>query len=267
MKIAVTGYKGRLGSALVEWGVIPLDCDITKPISICDAVFAVNPEIVIHCAGATDVDWCEVHRDEAFKINAHGTNNLLNCVGQMYPRPKVIFLSTDYVFDGKRGSYSEKSVPDPKGHYGLTKYIGESLLDPRDTIVRTTILYGSDKKPDFVTRVLDQYDFGKSFKLPRNLYGNPTYVPHLAEAILKLCEIKDHPHIVNISGKDRLSRYEFGYMIGKVFEKDLSLLGYSTLQKTIRPLKAGFKLDLAEKLGLPLYRAHDGLEAMKESMK
>lgn len=263
MKIAVTGYNGRLGTALVDKGCIPINCDITGVAGLCDAVYSIIPDIIVHCAAITDVDWCEENVTEAFKVNVRGTHNLLTCVGGMYPRPRIIFLSTDYVFDGRRGPYDEKAKPNPIGKYGMLKLASETILDERDIIVRSTILYGSKAKPDFVTKVLENFDEGEPFGLPYNLIGNPTYVPHLADAILKLCEIENPPHVVNYAGTNWISRYEFGRLVAAVFGKDMGLLYEDEYEGGYRPKRAGFKLGLAQKLGLLLYDAIDGLEAMR----
>ena len=102
-RIAVTGYKGRLGNELINQGCIPLDCDITRPITIKKAIGQVCPDVIIHCAAKTDVDGCEQHKDIAFKVNAEGTNNLREC----FPGGKIIYISTDYIFDGTAGVYKE----------------------------------------------------------------------------------------------------------------------------------------------------------------
>lgn len=269
MQIGITGYKGRLGSELVnKWGCVPLDCDILSRPSIHEALYKVNPDIVIHCAAMTDVDQCEKQMYESFEINVRGTENIKICFGE-----KIIFLSTDYIFDGKKGMYSEGSEYSvyPKiSWYGYTKLLGEELLGNTDTIVRTTMLYGSPLKMDFVTKILQQLELDEPFKVTRALYGTPTYVPHLAEAIMKMVELPKLPHVVNIVGSDCLSRYEFALMIAAFFDhRDKNKLIVPTLKigKTKRPRKAGLKIDLAKKLGLPIYSVLEGLEAFHKSDK
>ena len=79
MKIGVTGYNGRLGSELVSRGCIPLDCNIAVRESVRDILQTVEPDIVIHCAAMTNVDDCEVYKDQAFIVNVRGTENLKVC--------------------------------------------------------------------------------------------------------------------------------------------------------------------------------------------
>ena len=264
-RIGVTGYKGRLGSELVSHGCLPLECDITRPITIKKAIGQTCPDVIIHCAAKTDVDKCEQRKDEAFKINAEGTNNLREC----FRGGKIIYISTDYIFDGTAGVYKENDAPSPAQklcQYGFTKLLGEEVLSPSDTIIRTTLLYGSPMKDDFVTHILEQLEYGEVFGVTKGLHGTPTYVPHLAEAILILLHFSPMPHIINIVGDEVLSRYEFALMIASVFgyeNKKKLIQPTNEIGKTRRPKHAGLSTRLAKKMGLPIYSPIEGLSAMK----
>ena len=263
-KIAVTGYKGRLGSELVKRGCVPLECDITSRKSIKLALQDIKPDIIIHCAAMTDVDACEQYKDEAFAINAKGTENLKVCFDK-----KIIYISTDYVFDGKRGNYMEYAKtgnPNKLCWYGYTKLLGEEILGCNDTIIRTTMLYGSPVKDDFVTHILQQLELQQPFKVTRCLYGTPTYVPHLAEAIMEIVNRPFMPHIINIVGTDLLSRYEFALMIASVLgyadQKHL-IIPVNSIGKTKRPRHAGLSTSKAKILNIPVYSAIEGLKDME----
>lgn len=263
--IAITGYEGRLGQELIKRGCVPLICDVTKPKTIMKSIGEVCPDIIIHCAAKTDVDKCERHKDEAFEVNARGTYNLREC----FPGGKIIYISTDYVFDGTTGVYKETDRPSQAEklcQYGFTKLLGEEILSDADTIVRTTLLYGSDVKGDFVTNILEQLEYGEVFGVTKCLHGTPTYVPHLAEAIMMLLHYYPMPHIINISGSDVLSRYEFALMIASVFGhngKKKLIQPTNEVGKVRRPRHAGLSVHLAKKIGLPIYTAIEGLSAMK----
>jgi dTDP-4-dehydrorhamnose reductase len=263
MLIAVSGHKGRLGQELVQRGCVPLDCNITSKVSIRMALKETKPDIVIHCAAVTDVDYCEKNQEEAFEINAAGTENLKVCFSET-----IIYLSTDYIFDGKKGMYSEEDEPAEPSKlcwYGYTKLLGEQLLGNRDTIIRTTMLYGSPMKMDFVTHILQKLELDEPFEVTRALYGTPTYVPHLAEAIMTMLNSSVYyPDIINIVGSDYINRYDFALMIASFFgHEDKKELIIPTLKtgKTKRPRKAGLKTDQAKKMGLPIYSVLKGLEA------
>ena len=269
MRVFVTGYQGRLGKYLVDnLGYLPLECDVAELSSVTEAVKeneATEKDTIIHCAAITDVDGCEgaVH-GRAIEVNIKGTNNIRSAfMGQ------VVYLSTDYVFDGRDGPYSEEAEPNYQSHYGKTKWYGEeAILEadyPTDVILRTTVLYGGHK-PDFVTAILAQLKTNDLFEVTGAILGSPTYVPHLAKGIKKLLMLKQPPKIINIAGKDVMSRWTFACKIAKVFGYPVynvlptmkSQMGAAT-----RPRLGGLKVDLARTLNIPIYSVKDGLEEME----
>ena len=134
------------------------------------------------------------------------------------------------------------------------------------TVVRTTVLYGG-KGPSFVTYVLDQFGRGEPFTLSNKMMTTPTNIYHLAEALLYIASEKNMPKVVNVVGSDIVSRYTFGMMIGKTFDKDLSLLtpnNETTFGKALRPTRGGLQTNLAKSLGIPIYSVDEGLQLMKE---
>jgi dTDP-4-dehydrorhamnose reductase len=256
---AVTGYKGRLGSALVSMGYLPIDIDVTHPSEIKEVISDINPDVLVNCAAFTDVDSCEVQN----LLTLNRVNGIAVGIIRNFLSGKMIQISTDYIFDGKNGPYSENSPPNPINNYGISKLLGEELLReydfPQDTIVRTTVLYGS--KSDFAYKVISELDAGKKVELPINIKGNPTYIPHLALAIHHLAKMSNPPKIVNIVGKEVLSRYEFGLAIANEFGYDVNLVIPTRFVHSIaqRPKNAGLKTNLAEKLGIPIFSCYDGL--------
>ena len=267
MKIAVTGPRGRLGSELVKRGAIPIYADVTKPSDIKSELAKIDPIIIIHTAAYTDVDGAEEHTEQAFQVNVHGTAN----VRDAFSGP-IIHISTDYVFDGQHGPYHEKARPTILNWYGLSKTVSESMIWQTDLIVRTTLLYACDSRPDFVKWVLSKFDAGHAFTAEDNVRGNPTYVPHLAEALMQLASRKANqeplPHIINVAGRDTITRYDFANRIGSVFHRDISLC-YPSLEKNpervaSRPVHGGLKTDLAERCHVPIYSVQEGLEALKK---
>lgn len=263
MRIAVTGYTGRLGGYLWrEMGCDPLICDITVPESVYQAISNIRPDVVIHCAAYTNVDRSEQEPDVVMETNVDGTRNLRTVFDG-----KIIHISTDYIFDGVKGPYSEKSPPNPISTYGLSKYRAENIIfDGRkdDVIVRTTVLYGNTEKDDFVSRMLNSLSVkGIPVRVTKSIFGTPTYIPHLAKALVQLAEMDTRfIPVVNIAGREVLSRYEFALMIAKVFSFDREMVKYTTKVPGIapRPRKAGLKTDYAEGIGLPIYSVHEGLE-------
>jgi dTDP-4-dehydrorhamnose reductase len=270
MRVFVTGCQGRLGKYLVDnLGYHPLECDVTDIASVKVAIrehtLYNELDTIIHCAAFTDVDDCEgAGYDKALKVNVRGTCNIRTAF-----RGQIIYLSTDYVFDGRDGPYSEEAEPNPQCHYGMTKLYGEEeILEadyPRDVILRTTVLYGGHK-PDFVTAILEKLKTNELFEVTGALLGSPTYVPHLAKGIKKLVMLKQPPRIVNIVGRDVITRWVFACNIAKVFGYPIHNVLLTMVGQTgaaLRPRLAGLKVDLARTLNIPIYSVQDGLEEMR----
>jgi len=267
MKVFVTGYQGRLGKYLVDkLNYSPLECDVTSIDCVKEAIDEAQPDTIVHCAAVTDVDECESDLySKAIAVNVGGTRNVRSAFeGQM------IYMSTDYVFNGEDGPYNEEAHRDPLCHYGFTKAFGEEEIlkadYPTDVIIRTTVLYGGHK-PDFVTAILEQLKTHDMFKVTGALLGSPTYIPHLAEAMKKLIRLKRPPRIINIAGKDVLSRWGFACLIARVFGYPVHNVLLTMVGQTgvaCRPRKAGLKLDFAKSLNLPIYSAEKGLARMRD---
>lgn len=265
MNIGVIGHNGRLGYELCSTysECYPIECDISKD----NLYITGNPDVIINCAAYTNVDGAETKegRNRALAVNFRGVEHIRRAWNG-----RLIHISTDYVFNGKRGPYKEQTRPIPVNSYGFSKYGGEVVfLNPYksgDTIVRTTGLYGGKLgKHDFVRLVVDTLIEGKELEVTSDLRGNQTYVPHLAEALMNLCYVSNPPTILHIGSKEVVSRYEFALMIATVFSLDKSLL--KPVKSTEipgwvapRPKKGGLKTNLAKKLGIPIYSIKDGLE-------
>src|SRR5512139_3879451 len=126
--IGITGYSGNLGSRLIKFdGCEPLLCDILNPKEVASELHRVNPSVVLHLAAATSVDWCEKHYEDALAINVHGTAIVCEEAEKAIGAGRVAVISSDHVFNGKKGFYSEDDEPDPINNYGISKLGTESV--------------------------------------------------------------------------------------------------------------------------------------------
>lgn len=271
MSIGILGYQGRLGSQLVHMGCEPIDYDITSKKKL-----GGNWDVVINCAAITDVDWCEDQKNywKAIEVNAYGVRDLAESYSG-----EIIHISTDYVFSGKRGPYSENynksdDLPTNRMAYSLSKWVGEQFAKEHEhvKIIRTTGLYGGvSKQHDFVKMILTSYKTNlPAIQVSKDLRGNQTYIPHLAEALIMYAETKQKPKVLHIASKEVISRYEFALMIASVFDLDKEKIKPVKSEQipmwiAERPKKGGLKVSLAEKLGLPIYTILEGLEAYKSA--
>ena len=273
MKIGVTGAKGRLGSWLVKrYDFEPINCDVSDFQSVENA--GLNRfDRIIHCAAYTDVDGCEKDAKKAYAVNATSVLWLKEIFkGQLY------YISTDYIFPGTvdhKGPYKEDAKPRPISIYGKSKATGERYLDlQQDVSIRTTVLYDNHSgKGNFVSNILDALKFKVEIPgqfVPSNLFGSPTYVPHLAEGIFNLL-FSDFVGIINIAGSTVISRYEFAKVIAKKFGFDDTIIVPKIYEKldgyADRPLYAGLDVGFAKKFHVPIYSLDEGLEKYSKGVK
>jgi len=219
MRILVTGAKGQLGQELqrVLRGeeVIAADrpeYELMDPM-VGEKVATQRPDLVIHSAAYTDVDGCEQNPDMAFQVNAIGTRRVAE--GAAKANARLICISTDYVFDGKKTEpYTERDPVNPLNVYGRSKLAGEeeALKGCRRTLVlRTSWLYGVHGK-NFVKTILSLAGTQPEIRVVEDQRGSPTYARHLAQVIAGLIR-SDVTGVIHAGGEGECSRYGFAKAI------------------------------------------------------
>jgi len=288
MKVLVTGASGLVGSRVLgelkksrgfrtEGTYLRkpagnlLRLDITDKRETERLITQLKPDIIVHAAALTNVDYCEEYPKDAFRINVEGTRNVVNSARTV--GGKVVYLSTDFVFNGKHGPYSEDDATDPVNYYGKTKLEGEQLVgEIGHLVVRTTVVYGWEQgSKNFLMQAVGRLTAGSELKAAVDQYGSPTLADNLAEAIVELIKEKKNG-IYNIVGRDVLNRYEFALKIAQRFgldERFVKPVSTSSLhQKAVRPKKAGLRCDKAlRELKTKLLSADEGLRRAKRQME
>ncbi|MCX8010090.1 MAG: SDR family oxidoreductase, partial [Ignavibacteria bacterium] len=166
--------------------------DITKRSDVKSLVTSFQPDVILNAAGATNVDWCETNREEAWKINVSSVENLAEAARRV--NAKLVHVSTDYIFDGKNGPYDEDAQPNPIGYYGKTKLASENVVRTAGVsyaIMRTNVLYGTGigVKLNFALWIIENLKLGKTINVVDDQIGNPTYIGDLALAMIKVFEL------------------------------------------------------------------------------
>jgi dTDP-4-dehydrorhamnose reductase len=248
--------------------------DITLRSDVRSLISSFQPNVIFNAAAATNVDWCESNREEAWKANVTAVENLADAARKV--GAKLIHLSSDYVFDGKNGPYDEESQPHPIGYYGKTKLASENAVRSSGiphTILRTIVLYGSGigVKANFALWVINNLKSGKQITVVDDQIGNPTFVGDLALAMIKTFEL-NREGIFHVGGGEQLSRYDFAMHAANVFDLDASLIKRiktSDLgQPSPRPMISGFITLKAEtQLGMRFLKAAEGLTLLKHELQ
>jgi len=186
---------------------------------------SIVPEVVIHAAAMTNVDGCESDRELAWSINAQGTKNIALECRTIHAR--LIYVSTDYVFDGKVGLYSEQHKTNPINYYGLTKLNAERFVRElcRDSaIARTSVIYGWHAiKMNFATWIVNSLRNHEQVNVAMDHYNSPTLADDLAEILRKIVE-DEASGVYHTCGDERISRYKFALKIAETFKLDTSLI-------------------------------------------
>ncbi|HEX9614728.1 MAG TPA: dTDP-4-dehydrorhamnose reductase [Bacteroidota bacterium] len=200
--------------------------DLTRKSDVKSLISSFQPDVILNAAAATNVDWCETHREEAWNVNVHGVEHLVE--GARKVGARLIHVSTDYVFDGKSAPYSETDKPNPINYYGKTKLAGENAIriaDIPSAIVRTVVVFGSGQhvKRNFALWVIESLTRGEAIRCVNDQFSTPTFVGDLAHGIIKIGEL-EKSGLYHISGSERISRYDFGIKIAAAFNLDASLI-------------------------------------------
>jgi len=294
MKILVTGANGLLGQHLVNlllfeaysvmatgrgksrfpftYGLGYASVDLSEADRIYRTFEAYNPDVVVHAGAMTQVDECETNRDACSITNIDGTINIIKAAERFSKH--LIYISTDFVFDGKRGNYVEDDLPDPVNYYGKTKLRAEELVRQTSldwTIVRTCLVYGNSfegTRSNIITWVKENLEQHKKIKVVNDQIRTPTYVEDLANGIFLVIKNKAKG-VYHISGDEILTPYQMAIKTADYFGLDKNLIeevNASTFsQPAKRPQKTGFDISKAVKeLGFRPGSLNEGLKRMFE---
>ena len=286
---AVIGASGLVGQALLRvlennqyevtgtYATHPADGLISLDIADASAVYdffrQIQPRTVFLTAALTHVDYCEDHPEEAFQTNTEGCKNIAKEAARS--RSKLVYYSTDYIFDGKSGPYDEEDQPCPTSNYGKSKLEAERVIQETledYLILRTTVVYGWDRRSkNFAMQVYQKLQAGIPMQVPEDQVGNPTLVDYLAEASIRLVQ-QETRGIVNVVGKDLLSRSEFGKALARAYGLDPEMITpvptARLKQRALRPLCGGLQTErLSQLLGTEAMSLEEALKRLRRQWR
>ncbi|MGQ9460508.1 MAG: dTDP-4-dehydrorhamnose reductase [Candidatus Bathyarchaeaceae archaeon] len=303
LRLLVIGGSGLLGYKIAELAVGEFEtfatynfrsaelqgCNFLK-LNKCDRdatlalVKKIKPDVVIDTAALHNVDYCETHHDEAWKVNVEGTMNVADACRET--GAKMIFVSTDYVFDGKKGFYNEEDAPNPLSYYAKTKLEAEGIIEEAEidyAIARPSVIYGwnpgelaslqssSGKSMNFVIWTLNKLRRREEIKIVTDQYSSPTLADNLAETLLALSK-SQRQGVYHTAGKTCINRFDFAKKIAEIFDLNGDLIKPVTSdafkQVAERPKRCCLDVSKAEReLKVKFLTVEEGLIKMKKKME
>lgn len=287
--ILITGGEGFIGSYLLNYfknhykvigTVIEKEkesqllkkMDITDKNEVFKLIKRIRPEIIIHTAGIKDVKFCENNIKTAKLVNEEGTSNVAEAAAET--GSFLIYLSTDYVFDGKKGNYTEKNKPKPITVYGRTKLGGEVAIKEKCksyAICRSSGVYAKAGK-NIATFILGELQNKRKQNYFTDVFNSPTYIESLANMLSKIAKLKK-TGIYHLAGSERISRYEMALKTAEVFGLDKRLiipieLGDNKRKEMFLPKDVSLNVTASEKaLNKKFMNVKQGLNAIKRDEK
>ena len=286
MKILGTGLDGLVGSRIVELLgdkyefenlSISTGIDITDRDTVLEKIKNSDASIVFHLAAKTNVDGCELdkplgEKGDAWKINVLGTQNVAD--GSLESNKKLIYISTDFVFDGTKDAYNEKDAPNPINWYAKTKFEGEKIVQSLRTpwiIVRIAYPYRANfTKLDFFRAILKRLQEGQSVAGVTDHIFTPTFIDDIAFALDALIK-NSSEGVFHVVGSQNLSPYDAVVLIAKEFNLDISKVSQTKRaeffrDRAPRPFQLRLKNDKISKLGVRMRTFEEGLKEVKKQM-
>ena len=243
MRFLVTGSAGLVGRQVIKdllqshkdviscycystpEGGIATPLDLSNIDMTSQVIQQAKPDVIIHLAAMTNVDQCETEKDLATKINAKATAIIAEQAAKL--GSFLVYVSTDYVFDGERGMRKESDLTGPINQYGISKLQGEKAVQENATewcIARTSTPYGiHPKKKTFPIFVAENLMAGNQVDVITDQYTSPVYVPNLSRMLIEIGS-KKITGILHVGGATRISRYEMAEMVAEKLNLDKKLL-------------------------------------------
>jgi len=263
MRMLITGVSGLLGNNLAYYfkdkydvlglynlhsvtigGIYTEKCELPDKNTICKIISEYKPHIIIHCASLTNIDECEADKEFTRLVNVSATKNIVEAVSDK--DVKLIYISTDSVYDGEKGNFSEDDEINPQNIYGQTKYEGELEVSKHSTslILRTNLFgWNIQDKYSLGEWILNELKAKKKINGFKDAYFSTIYTMELAR-IIDIAIRKNLAGVFNCGSIDSCSKYEFALKIADIFGLDKSLVTPISIDESRLTAKRGKCLSL-----------------------
>lgn len=298
-RVLITGSNGLLGQKLLDlylgkrdaqliatsrganrynafegYGYTYQEMDVTNKDEVMLNIIRYCPTAVINTAAMTNVDTCESEKEACDKLNIDSVKYLVEACNQFDVH--LVHLSTDFIFDGEKGPYTEEATPNPLSYYGESKLKAEQYIIENCknwAILRTVLVYGvanDMSRSNIVLWAKGSLEQGKQINVVDDQYRTPTLAEDLAMGCY-LAEMKQAQGIYNISGKDFMNVYELAQRVADFWKLDKNLIGRADsstfTQPAKRPPRTGFDITKSrEKLGYDPHSFEEGLAVVEEQL-
>ncbi|MEK6947067.1 MAG: SDR family oxidoreductase [Nanoarchaeota archaeon] len=284
MKLLVLGGSGLVGKSLLKSNnekfdiiatynenqinvpkILSLKCTLPSDFDkLEETIRNEKPEIIVNAMGYSNIDFCEANKEKSYQLHVKITEKIAKLVA-MYDI-KTIFLSSDYVFDGKKGNYTESDIPNPINYYGETKLEAEKIIlkQPQNVVFRTSIIYDWDFRVRFFNYVINNLKNQKEIEVTYDVFNSVTIVDSLIQSIFLAIE-KDISGLFHIVDSTCVNRFEFAKCIAKIFKLDNKLIKKVSIDDigviAKRPKNTCLNNSKAEKsLGIKFGTLEDGVK-------
>ena len=243
--------------------------DVRDANRVNNLVKEIQPEIVINAAAKRNTRYCEKNPDEAYKVNVDGTRNIVKACKTI--NAKIVFISSDQVFDGTKGKYREGDKVNPLNTYGKQKAMAEKIIKnnlDNWLIIRASYIYGWFTGGDnFVTWVIEKLESGREIQISYDQFVTPIHVENFVDILIKLLE-NDKKGIYHVGEGECLSKYEFVKRIKETFRFDEAMVkpisSDALNENMVRPKNNCLDLSkIKNELNFSKYSIKNGLETMK----
>jgi len=243
MKLLVLGGSGLIGNSLLKMNnskfkiittfnqnkintptITSFQCSLPQDFDKLEEIIKKEkPEILVNAMGYSNIDFCELNKKKSHLLHVKISEKISNIA--LKSNTKIIFLSSDYVFDGLKGSYTELDIPNPINYYGHTKFEAEKIVlkNKNNVVLRTSVIYDLDTRVRFFYYVIENLKNQRKIKVTNDIFNSVTLVDNLIQSIFSVIE-KDKVGIFHTVDSTCVSRFDFAKCISKIFNFDEKLI-------------------------------------------